>query len=272
MKKIFVYFVVGAIFYSTGVGAPYVADSHTLALYHLDEGSGSIAYDSSGNNKNGTLVGSDISWTSGRYDDGIKLTSVIGGNTAGRGSKITLPTNLLSKINFTVQMDLNWDYLSQFPITGDNSAGYLLSGGGSNMWVRGRINTSNPARNKCDLLFGVYTYAGWLQITTPSEFALQDNQWTNVAFTSSWEDIGGGVYNTVARILINGQVAAEAYSPSGPLAGPGTPYIGRSDTYLSWGGKIDEVRILDYAIQVPEPTTMSLLGIGLFAAFRKKQN
>ena len=226
-------------------GSQYTVDENTIALWHLNENVGDVVFDESGIN-NGSLAGSDISWTSGLYGSGLQLFSVTGGNIVGRGSQITLPANLLSRTNFTVQMNIRWDYQAQYPITGDSYAGHIFSGGGSNTFARVHI-VPDTDRNLLRLTFGVYCADGWVQITTPSNFYLQDNRWYNLAFTCAWEDIGGGVYNTVLKLYIDGVLAIEQYHAFGPFAGNGTPYIGRADSGLSFNGTIDEVRISDTA-------------------------
>ena len=47
-------------------------DSYAVAYWHLDEGSGSTAYDSSGSNKHGALK-TGSSWTEGLFEAGVLL-------------------------------------------------------------------------------------------------------------------------------------------------------------------------------------------------------
>jgi hypothetical protein len=230
----------------------------------MDEGSGTTMVDSSGNNNYGTLVGSDISWTTGQSNGGIHLTTIPGGAPSGGGSAVVLSNpNVFARANFTFQMDLKWDGLSERPIAGDNTAGIILDNDGSNAFLRTRFNDQDPAQNKIDTIFGVYTGGGWLEISTSNAYAMAANQWYNLAVTCK-ELVGGG---TQLQILINGVLAGQGTSTFSPFGGSGTSYIGRANSWISFGGTLDEVRVLDYAI--PEPATLSLLMLGGLALLRR---
>jgi len=221
----------------------YEADEHTLALYHLNEGSGGTAADASPNGNDGTLVGDDVAWTSGLFGSGVQLTmptSVY--QSPGQGSAIQLPDELFNRANFTIEMYLNWDYVAQGPIPGDSFCGYLF-GDGENTFARGFIDTSNPYRWYCKLNFGVYTYWGWLEATTPHEYALDADTWMHVAFVRSWDGA-----NTKIAIYVDGELAAENSIATGGIQRGWLTYIGTVyPGNASWGGQVDEIRVSDIA-------------------------
>jgi len=231
----------------------YEVDGNTVALWHLNEGTGTTVYDETDNNNDGVLIGTNPpSWTSGEFGAGLQLTCSLNQNP-GDGGAILLPLGILNRGSSTVEMYLNWDYLSQGPIAGDTGfVGYLFSDG-NNTFARGYIDDTNPYRFKCKVSFGVSTYGGWLETVTPYEYSLDADTWTHVAFVRQWDGV-----NTTISIYVNGELAASNSIAAGGIEGGGSTYIGSvTQGTCSWGGQIDEIRISDVArtefgLQLPD--------------------
>jgi hypothetical protein len=221
----------------------YTTDSHTVALYHLNQTSGTTVIDSSGNGNNGTLSGSILpQWTTGAFGGGLHLAS---GN--GVTSGIDLPMPFMTGPWATIEMTIKWDYTSSGPIPGDSAfLGYL--GFGSGVLIRAYIDDSNPARFKCKFHFIVSQYEGYVGPISSNEYSVDADTWTHLAFTASWEDTGGGVWKGVQRIYVNGQLAGTYIGTGFPVPG-GNADIGMlawTDS-TPWGGSIDEIRISNIA-------------------------
>ncbi|MDH4241912.1 MAG: hypothetical protein OEW48_20310, partial [Phycisphaerae bacterium] len=65
------------------------ADPDLVGLWMLDEISGTIAYDSSGNGNNGTLIG-DPQWVAGQIDGALDLDGAGDWVNCGNGASLTI--------------------------------------------------------------------------------------------------------------------------------------------------------------------------------------
>ncbi|MFA4930827.1 MAG: DUF2341 domain-containing protein, partial [Patescibacteria group bacterium] len=192
-------------------------DANTLALWHLDEssGSGSFIKDSSTNNYHltptGTLPGSGISRLGRSFD---------GASDVINRSVITTQTT-----NLTVE---GWYYWR------DSSAiAYLLYNGttASNGYGLRISNGSSSAGNEIGLMLGGVTYDALNSTTT-----MPTNQWTHVALTrdsSTW------------RLYVNGVLKHTA------TTNPNTP-SGNTLLGSSFDGIIDEVKFSNIARSAEE--------------------
>ena len=90
-----------------------------------------------------------------------------------------------------------------------------------------------------------------------------------MAFTTEWTDrFSNDEFQNYQQIIIDGELAASRLSVGAGLWG-GKTYIGNNTVKnISWGGQIDEVRLLDYAIA--EPATLSLIGVVSLLFCRRK--
>ena len=224
----------------------YTSDEHTLGLWHLNEAAGTNVPDSSPNANHGTLVGATLpTWTTGVFGNGLNITAGLN-SYQGEFGAIQLPNGIFNNLNnMTFEMYLNWDYRSSGPDPGETGfLGYLLHDGGT-VFVRSYVDTTNPARYTCRLVFAVQTYNGWLELTTPHEYTLEADVWTHVAFTRQWDGI-----NTTIRIYVDGEQAAETSIDSGAWYAGWSTYVGNiSNNGVSWGGQVDEIRLSDVVRQ-----------------------
>jgi 1,4-alpha-glucan branching enzyme len=220
---------------------PVTIATNLLAYWTFDEGSGSIAYDSSGNSNTGTvLFGNSGTWTSGMVSNALSLD--------GDGAQVTVPNSpSLNPVNgITVAA---WVY--------DNSGGWftyprILEKGASNNqyalfanWSTGQLEF---------LVAGVSN--GTLVASLPSSGA-----WHHLA----------GTYDGSSSIslYIDGQLAAQQ-SASGalpittdPLAIGNQPGAGIIDQF---NGIVDDVRIYGSALapsQIIQLYNIDIVGDGI---------
>jgi hypothetical protein len=182
-----------------------------LALwYKLDETSGAVATDSSGNNRNGTVVGT-AGWTAGQ---GLAFN--------GTNTYIKAPNNLLAGLDsITVAMDVLIDPALSGPYFvygfGNTNAGtgygdgYLFGGGNefrtsiSNANWTGEQNTKpNPGRNLARGTFKHVTYTQTAGTGVLYEDGVEVGR--NTAITIKPSAIGGGATtaNYLGKSVYNG--------------------------------------------------------------------
>lgn len=194
---------------------PPEVDANTIALWHFDEGAGTITYDETSNNNDGTLNGTD--WVIGRFGDGLRFD----------GGTDYVNVGTLANIHNPITIEA-WIFTNSFP------------------------NSQTIFSRNAYINFG-YHYENSLFIynsrtimifdrDSPSDFALQStsqlegNRWYHVVAT---RDI-----NNNAVVYIDGDRVG-----SGNLGGDktltGTDYlIGMTNTgHYPFNGIIDEVRI-----------------------------
>lgn len=210
-----------------------VIDGNSLkGSWNFDEGSGSIAYDKSGNNNNGTLTNnssySSPGWVDGKYG---KALSFNGNNWVDCGTNSSLNT----PPQFTQEA---WIYPT---ITDDSYHGFLGYQPDDN-------TPSNNVRSACLYVsektrlhagFGNVTY--WNSLLTGYNVITQ-NTWNHVVATFD------GIYY---KIYVNGIEKYYTSALEGKTPYP-TPirYIGRVNDYFK--GSIDEVRIYNRALTSEE--------------------
>jgi len=260
------------------VSLPFVDDAQTVGLYHLNEGTGTTAYDDAsvrGTANNATLVGNDLpTWTAGQFGNGLHMNQP--STSTGGAIEITHPNIGTWHI---LEMDVKWDYAASGPLPGGDAGflGYLFSD-----WCQDfcRVWADN-GRARLSYNFQTYGNPQWQPIDTPWEYSLQADVWTRLAFVADWRNDAPIPYD-YAAIYVNGHLATEwiKIASDGGTRYPnssGTLHIGNPNS-LSFGGTVDEVRLstgrrdLPGGLGVPEPATMALLLIGGLAALRKRKH
>jgi len=260
----------------------YTTDAHTIALYHLDETSGSVAFDSSGNNRN-AAIGSGVS--KGRSSQVGLGTSMKGASslTTGRISYVdTTTTNGQESIfyttgtsNFTLEAWIKFDSL-------DFASNIIIAAvqpvGNVNYDYRLGILGTGSGTNAYSLTFG--TGATPNLAYTVGGLSWEIDQWYHIAVTV--ENTGDGASDTRIKFFRN--VAGDSTTPTPIFTGSGRAdlvmnsstaqrqleignYYGANGAYF-FPGSIDEVRFSDIArtefltLAIPETSTTAMIGIG----------
>ena len=239
----------------------------TVALWHMNEGSGSQIGDASGNNHYASFNGSPYwpTWDTGLHGGGgIHLqqdkSSPSPATGTGAGAIIN-GGNLLDLETFTLQMHFNWDGGSGFVNPGDNYAGHLFRD-----FFGVEVRTHAYSGDQYYIKFLNNYNTGWQELTyhetlvpptDPDGGRLDAGTWYE--FTFIREKQGNGT--TTTSIWIDG-IPRVSHNFTGTHWGGGSAGFGHvqsSSNYTPPGG-LDEARVLDFAI--PEPATMSLLALG----------
>jgi hypothetical protein len=221
------------LFHSVGFAGIAIAQDDFVGYWSLDEGSGTLAADDSGNNYDGTL-GSNATWEGTGYLGGNALTV---NGTAG------------SHINVADVPGLSFgvgdDYTVAFWVQMDTLPG---------AWQAMLWKGSSAAR----YAFFV-TPNGNIQFTSGSFSSIRSPA---SAVAGDWQHVVGiqeaGHPTRKRRLYING-VEVAASSTAQPADGAGDLFIGsrRADAYEAFAGDLDEVRIYSRALSDSEVTSLA---------------
>jgi len=191
--------------------------------WHFDENSGTTAYDTSGNDNDGTIHGA--TWTTGKFGSALSLDGVddyVDVGTSLHTDYLTFELWMMNKATSHKDRMLcsDWDGADMdWQLFGDESDGTL--------WLR------------VDTVGGKDTLDG----TTVLEF----NTWYHIVATYD---------GTTMKLYVNGQLDnSKDHAYGGVIKTTGNPrYIGKrpSDTETQWLGLIDEVRIYNRALSAEE--------------------
>ena len=191
--------------------------------WHLDEGSGTLAYDSSGNNNNGTL--NNCTWVDGKFKKALDFD----------GSTSYVQASSLNVSYLTIAAWVKWDQFFA------DSRGHAVVSN-SNLAADGYMlyqNTSSPY-NKIK----TFVYASSLTMLT-SVATLNTGTWYHVAVTYD---------GSALKLYINGSLDTQV-AGSGTIGATTNPLLFGS-TYTTDGGKfdgqIDEIHIFNRALSAQE--------------------
>jgi fibronectin type 3 domain-containing protein len=204
------------------------ATSDTLALHlKFDESAGTIAADSSGNDRHATLVNGPV-FASGKINNGLSLTPA-------SSQYATLPSGIVSDLSdFTISTWVNvnafatWQRIFDF-------------GSATNNYMFLTTQYTPTAPNNAKLRFGIRTPSIGEQNVSGTGIALTAGVWNHVAVVRS---------GTTVSLYVNGALAGSgtiALSPA-DLGATTLNYLGKSqfnDPYLN--GSLDDFRIYSQA-------------------------
>ncbi len=194
-------------------------DPDLVGSWRFDEGSGTTAFDSSGNGNDGTLVG-DAVWVSGKFGGALEFN--------GSNARVDAPYIPLDSRSFTITMWVNpvlytneQVVFSQVETNTTNLSMHFR------LWGDGRVRMGFYS-NDLDTVAG----------------SVADNNWYHITF---WYDFE----NQNRRVYINGEIQAEA-SATPYLGTSGDTVIGSWGSSQWFQGIIDDVRIYSRALMDAE--------------------
>jgi len=193
-------------------GMAKAADPDLVGSWRFDEGSGTTAFDSSGNGNDGIIEG-DAQWVKGQFGGALEFN--------GQNARVVAPHIPLDSRSFTITM---WVYPVLY--TSEQVVISQVQSNSTNTSLHYRIY--GPGSGRVRMGF----YSNDLDTTTN----LDENNWYHITF---WYDFE----NQNRRIYINGVLEAEA-SATPYLGTSGNTVIGMWDNTAQWfRGIIDDVRI-----------------------------
>jgi hypothetical protein len=208
-----------AVFYP-GANSP---DEPTVALWHMDEGTGTNVFDVMGG-YDGIFSGTPLpTWTTGRFDSGIHLQPM---NPNGVNLGPFTYFNPTITFEFYFKRDTGYN-------GSDGWMGYFFKT--ADLWAR----AWNSNAGKITLTYGVKGYNGWNEISV--DVPVGYNEWHHFAFTR----LPSGVtpnFRTDFSIYFDGTLVKTGgwdglfWLPSSPS----DVYLGTGD---SMGGTFDEARV-----------------------------
>jgi len=197
-----------------------------VAWWKLDDGSGNIAIDSSGNGHNGTLAG-DASWADG----------ITGGALAFDGDGDYVDIGKDPSFDITNQITVSaWIKVSAF-----DRDWQAIVAKGDRAWRLQRNWDKSTLEFACSGL--VVPGTDWGQIYGTTD--VNDGHWHHVA----------GVYDEEKLCLyVDGKLDASAEAPGNIRVNEEPVYIGGNSQMPNrfWNGLIDDVRIYSYALSAGE--------------------
>ena len=204
-----------------GVEASLRINGPQLAYYSLDEGSGAIAIDNSGNGNDGTITGSPV-WGGGVSGGGLIFDGV--------DDTVYAPTLLLPNDAFSINL-----WIKTYTIeSGKYSAIF-----DSPNFIKIRLDAN---------ILNVFVYSSGSYEPRLSGPVISENIWYNISVT--WDGsllslyVNGVIYNSITR---------------GPITATSGVYIGTGATD-KWLGEIDEVRIYDESFDAQKISNLYLYG------------
>ena len=196
-----------------------------MGYWPLDEGSGTVATDHSGNGNTGTLINSPT-WTNGNRG---KALSFNGSNTY-----VQTPTQSITGSITTSA----WVYSSNF-----NQSGFIIG--------------KNSVNTQWELFFQANDGLLW------RGGAQEDSTLCSFPANNTWHHIVGTQSGTSGSLYIDG-VLCDTGTPTAIGNGSGTIDIGRFNSGFYFNGKIDDVRLYNRALSAAEVANLYNSGAAKF--------
>ncbi len=212
---------------TTGQKGMPLSTANLVALWHFDEDSGAIAYDSTANGNDGTISGT--SWVDGKLGKAL--------NFDGNDYVIVPDSSLLEPDRITVEA---WVKKSGTP--------------GSYRYIVSKYLPTKPGSYSS---YGLYTASsGGLRfyIGLSSTWVASPDAGTGV-WDGNWHHVAGTYDGSAVKLYVDGELVAGAGSTTSDIEyeGTGNLFIGAYTTAsYCFSGTIDEVRIWDGALTADE--------------------
>ena len=213
---------------STPIQTP---QANPVAAYPLDEGSGLVAHDASGNAHEGALSAEGVEWVPGKYGKGLKFD--------GAKGCVSIPDSPQLRLGeeFTLE---SW-VKPEFPLSHDPVIYKEAAGEGFPSYALGiAFNTTGKPE-------GQIGREGKTHQDIASNNSLEANVWYHLALSYDGVDL---------RLYVNGELKKTQAVVAPNSASPGPLTIGCAAlTGSHFKGRIDEVRIYNRALNLGEVQT-----------------
>ena len=199
-----------------------------VAALGFNEGSGTIAHDTSGNGNDGTIL--NATWaTAGRYGKAVVFNGTNAWITVADAGSLDLTTGMTLEawVRPTTTMGTSWRAI----ILKERSGGLCYS-------LYGNTSARYP---------GTYINTGGNDLNVQGSATIPRNSWTHLAATYD---------GTTLRLYVNAALVRSATVGGALVTSSGVLRIGGNSVWGEWfNGYIDEVRIYNRALSASEITT-----------------
>jgi hypothetical protein len=209
------------------------------ARWLLDEGTGTVSADASGNGHSLVLSG-NASWTTGKRGRALHLDGA--DNTQAYSAGPVVDTNASFTVAAWVKLSRDDTWYSAVSQDGENYSGFDL-----------RYDALNRR-------WAFVLYDGDSPKTRPTEYAAGSCTWCYQ--TGTWTHLAGVYDKATSQIslYVNGSLAGSASMPARTWNATGAVQLGRSKNggfpVQWWPGDIDEVRLVNRALTSTEITAL----------------
>lgn len=233
------------------VGSQLIPDGTTVALWHMDEGSGNTVFDATSDNNDGTISGAN--WTTGKYGGGLYFH---GGGQFHNGDGVTAPNS--------VSLDITGPFTVEAWIKAKGTDNYLAI---VDKYYSDQVSINNG--------FTLLLSAGRLRFTVYSGTTAGDVLGTSDLRDDSWHHVAGIWDGNNTKVYVDKKQEGNVPWASPPASTTANLGIGKRLSgwggYMPFLGTIDEVRIStvarDKVLVINVPTDYPTIQGAVDAAF-----
>jgi len=211
----------------TQVEAQLAVDPYTPALWHFDLGTGSIAFDATANNNDGTISGA--TWTTGKFGSALYYH---GGGQFFNGDSVTVPNS--------TSLDITSPFTVEAWIKATGTDNYLA--------IVDKYYSDHVSISKG---FTLFLSNGRLRFTLYCNNTALDMQGTSDLRDNRWHHVAGIWDGSYAKVYVDKKLEGQAAWTTPPASTTSNLGIGKRLSgwggYMPFLGTIDEVRISNIA-------------------------
>jgi hypothetical protein len=247
---------------------PLTADANTVALYHLNEASGTTFADASSNHNDGTI--DTLNWSAdGKFGSGLKYASQGQSASAADSTSFDSLSNAITAEAWVKVSDITIDHNKFLGIVGKgtNSATNNQNNSFWGLYLRG-VDAAGGGGTSISTDVHLYWKVG-TQVLDVSYANFPVDQWVHLAATY---DAAGGI----DKVYVGGTEAGSR-TPNGTIKVPQNDDAFHIGTQIGPGTSsvamiFDDVRVSNVARipSVPEPTTLGAMMIGGLLMMRRR--